>query len=91
MNILADKNIDGPLVRWLREQGHDAIWVAEKGPGTEDPEVLTAATARDRILLTFDRDFGDLVFRQNQTAAGVVLLRLRTRSAPDLLVKFQAI
>ena len=88
MDILADENLDRSLVDWLRKQGHDVLWMTEFGPGRSDEEVLAAANPENRILLTFDLDFGGLVFRLGSKAAGIVLLRLRTRSAAELLRLF---
>ncbi|MEE9293972.1 MAG: DUF5615 family PIN-like protein [Phycisphaerae bacterium] len=62
--------------------------MADYAPGTDDVEVLGLANAQQRIVLTFDGDFGDLIFRRGCSAPGVVLLRLRTRSASELLSVF---
>ena len=52
-------------------------WVSEDAPGTADPDVLERASKEDRLLLTFDKDFGELAYRAGLRApAGVVLLRL---------------
>jgi predicted nuclease of predicted toxin-antitoxin system len=60
----------------LREAGHDIIAVADTKPGASDREVLDMAVAEDRILLTFDRDFGVLVYRAGvESPSGVVLFR----------------
>ena len=77
MRLLADENIPGPIVRRLRVDGHDVVYVAEVGHGEEDPEVLDRAGRGGRLLLTEDRDFGQLVYLQQRPAApGVVYLRL---------------
>lgn len=44
-------------------------------PAMPDEEVLSGALARDRVLITTDKDFGDLVFRGGRAAVGVVLIR----------------
>jgi len=51
VDILADENLDRFLVDWLREQGHDVLWMTEFGPGRSDEEVLAAANPESRILL----------------------------------------
>ena len=88
MRILADENLDGPVVAWLRQEGHDVLWIAEGEPGLPDGGVLDEAEATGRILVTFDQDFGGLVFRGGRRAAGIVLLRLRARSGAELLQLF---
>jgi len=76
MLFLADECCDALVVRTLRELGHDVIYVAELAPGLADPDVLEQSVSEERILLTEDRDFGELVFRGQETAYGIVLLRI---------------
>jgi predicted nuclease of predicted toxin-antitoxin system len=90
MNILADENLDAPVVTWLRQQGHDVLSMAETAPGKNDAEVLRLASTEQRVVVTFDRDFGNLVVGQDIRAPGVILLRLRTGSATELLRVFRA-
>jgi predicted nuclease of predicted toxin-antitoxin system len=72
----ADECVDGGLIRQLRVSGHDVIYVAEEAAGLADPDVLGRATEQGRLLLTEDKDFGDLVFRSRRSVPGVVLLRI---------------
>ncbi|HUI12231.1 MAG TPA: DUF5615 family PIN-like protein [Xanthobacteraceae bacterium] len=65
----------GPVLR-LREIGHDVIYAAEITPAIIDAELMTRASAEGRLLLTEDKDFGDLVFRQRRAIPGVILLRI---------------
>jgi predicted nuclease of predicted toxin-antitoxin system len=77
MRLLADENIPQPSVRMLRAAGHDVEWMSEASPGTPDAEVLAQARRTDRVLLTFDHDFGELVYRDAAPApAAIILLRL---------------
>jgi predicted nuclease of predicted toxin-antitoxin system len=76
MNFLADESVDGPVVDRLREEGHDVLSVAETEPSLPDETVLAMANQRNALLLTADKDFGELVFRQHRVSAGVVLIRL---------------
>ena len=76
MKILADESVDGPVVARLRADGHDVRYVAELAPGLPDDDVLDQAHEARSVLLTADRDFGELVYRLRQASAGVVLLRL---------------
>lgn len=76
MRLLADENVPLASVRALRSAGHDTASIAEEAPGSPDRAVLERAVAEDRILLTFDRDFGDLVYRRGASVPpGVILLR----------------
>lgn len=76
MRLLADENIAAPLVRMLRKQGFDVDYVAELQPGLSDDGVLALAVRERRPILTEDRDFGELVFRQKRDVPGVIMLRL---------------
>jgi predicted nuclease of predicted toxin-antitoxin system len=76
MNLLADESVDRPVVLRLRDEGHDTMYVAELSPSISDDEVLAQANDRGALLLTADKDFGELVFRHGRVHAGVVLLRL---------------
>jgi len=81
MRILANENIPGRAVDALRSRGHDVAWVRTDAPGASDREVISRAAAEGRTLITFDKDFGELVFRTGLPAAdGVVLFRIRPRS-----------
>ncbi len=81
MRILADENFPGDAVTALRERGHDVLWVREEAPGIGDHEVLSRAQAEARIVITFDKDFGELAFRFGLPAtAGIILLRLAATS-----------
>jgi predicted nuclease of predicted toxin-antitoxin system len=75
MKILADENIEYELVAWLRDGGHDVVWAAETAASTADSFLLDIAHAEQRIILTSDLDFGELIFRYHRPAHGVVLLR----------------
>jgi len=83
MNFLADENIDRQIVQVLRDAGHQVVVVAEMNPGISDSVVLNSAYQNASILLTADKDFGELVFRQRQLFAGIVLIRLAGQS-PDV-------
>ena len=76
MNLLADENIDQPIVERLRHEGHSVAYVAEISPSITDDAILQQANLQSALLLTADKDFGELVFRQKRVHHGVVLIRL---------------
>ena len=87
MRILANENFPKDAVDYLREIGHDVAWVRANAPGSSDREVLSRAQSEDRILLTFDKDFGELAFRSSLPATcGIILLRF-TATSPDHVAK----
>ncbi len=86
--FLANENVPGEVVEAARLAGHDLAWIAELSPGADDDDVLATALAQSRVLVTFDKDFGEMAFRQGQKATcGIILCRPRTRS-PAYLVQF---
>ena len=81
MRILANENFPSDAVTALRQRGHDVVWVRTDAPGSSDVEILARAQHEERIVVTFDKDFGELAFRSGLPAfSGIVLLRI---SAPS--------
>jgi predicted nuclease of predicted toxin-antitoxin system len=90
MRLLANENFPAEAVEELRSRGHDVVWVRTDSPGSPDQDVLARAVAETRILITFDKDFGDLAFRAKApVATGVVLFRVSPRS-PSYVAQFAA-
>ena len=84
MRLLADENVPLPSVQRLRSAGIDIIAVAEDGAGSADVDVLRRAQDEGRILLTFDRDFGELVFWRGLSGQpGVIYCRFVPRSPTE--------
>jgi len=81
MRVLANENLPGEVVEALREKGHDIVWVRTEGPGSKDKSILQRAQIEKRIVITFDKDFGELAFHSRLPAScGIVLFRI---SAPS--------
>ncbi len=76
MKFLADECVDRQIVDRLRHGGYIVLYVAELEPGISDHDVLNLTNHEEAILLTADKDFGELVFRQGKVAPGIVLVRL---------------
>ena len=76
MRFLADENVSRYVVERLRAVGFDVTAVGSTNSGASDSDVLAAASRDGRILITEDRDFGELVVRQRLEVQGVVLLEL---------------
>jgi predicted nuclease of predicted toxin-antitoxin system len=76
MRFLADETVSRVVIERLRADGQDIISVAETKPSAPDDEILNAAEADGRILITGDRDFGEMVVRQRLELRGVPLLEL---------------
>lgn len=87
MLLCANENVPGDCVALLRQRGHDVLWIREASRGIPDNAVLALAQAQRRVLITFDKDFGELVFRRGKAAShGVILFRLR-KPSPDFVAR----
>jgi len=82
---LADENLPRDAVDALRAAGHDVLWIATDFAGLSDPSVLTKAVDDGRVLVTFDKDFGELVFRGHQPTVGIGLFRIVPMSVDALV------
>ena len=76
MQFVVDESTGTAVVEYLRSLGYDVLAVAETMPQAEDVDILSQASSQSRVLITNDKDFGDLVFRSGQAHHGVILLRL---------------
>ncbi|MFZ4661180.1 MAG: DUF5615 family PIN-like protein [Caldilineaceae bacterium] len=76
MNFLADEGVERQIVERLRQAGHAVLYIAEIEPGISDDVILAQANGSQALLITLDKDFGELVYRQGLVHAGVLLLRL---------------
>ncbi|HEY1982481.1 MAG TPA: DUF5615 family PIN-like protein [Xanthobacteraceae bacterium] len=85
MRFLADENFPGDAVRQLESAGHEVLWIRIVAPGSKDEDIFARAAREGWIVLTFDKDFGELVWRAKMPAAfGVVLFRLPLPPAADV-------
>ena len=73
--LLVDECCRRRLIEALREHGVDVVAVWEVARGAKDPDVLQLAVAEGRVLVTDDKDFGELVVKDNLPFVGVILLR----------------
>lgn len=74
MRLLANENVPLDAVDALRQEGHDVAWIRTLAPGSRDEEVLARANAEHRVLVTFDKDFGELVFHRRLPPPPAVIL-----------------
>jgi predicted nuclease of predicted toxin-antitoxin system len=84
MRWLADECVAAALVAALRAAQHDVAYIAEIASGLSDTEALALARAEQRLFLTEDKDFGELVFRFQLSVPGLILLRIDTTRPLDL-------
>ena len=87
VTLLADENVHRLIVAHLLRDGHEVVHVADLAPSISDEEVLALAVEREALLITNDRDFGELVFVGASRHAGVLLLRLAELPPPFEVVR----
>lgn len=83
MKFLVDENVGLSVVKYLRSQGYNVSFGGEDSAGIQDKEVLEKANREKRIIITNDKDFGDLIFYRSFPHKGVILLRLQDESAKN--------
>ena len=87
LSFLADENVPRDLVDALQTDGHDVLWVAKAAPGSPDSVLLSWAVDEGRVVLTADKDFGELVIREGRGSAGVCLLRMSTSRVDEVIAR----
>ena len=81
MILLADENIPFSVVRALADGGYDIVWIRTEAPGISDLDVIRYACQENRVILTYDKDFGELAVKDNLCpSAGIILFRLRLKT-----------
>ena len=93
MRFIVDECTGPSVAAWLREEGHDVFSVYDSARGSDDVMILNMALRENRVLITNDRDFGEMIFRLNMPHCGIVFLRLadnRSSSKIHILEKLLA-
>lgn len=95
MKIVADESVDFGIIEGLRRKGYEVYAVIEKERGLSDDDVLSKATVLQGLLITEDKDFGELTYRVKKPHTGIVLIRLqniprsrRIKTAVELIDQF---
>lgn len=91
IKFLADENIPIKAIHTLKQKGIDIISVLEISQGLSDKEVLDFANKQNRIIITFDIDFGKLVFREKLKVKGIILLRIAPKSPQHIVEKVETL
>ena len=91
MKFAADECCDAVLVAGLRDDGHDVWYARESAQGADDETVLRYALANERILLTEDKDFGELVVRLGLPAWGIILFRMNPADSAAKLARLREV
>jgi len=76
MKLVADESVDFGIIHRLRQMGIDVVSVSENSSGIKDSEVLKIAAEKQCLLVTEDKDFGELIYRLKLVHSGILLIRL---------------
>ena len=85
MKLLADENQRPLVVARLRDAGFVVEYIRESSPGAKDEEILSRPDIREWVLLTYDRDFGDLIFNRGYSPPAAILYTRLDRKAPEVI------
>src|SRR3989304_10074734 len=83
IKFIADVNIEKPIVDYLLENGYNVKWVADYDCKMNDEGLIKIANTEKRIIITNDKDFGELIFLQKKVSIGVILLRVKGQISQD--------
>lgn len=87
MNFLANENFPLTSIKILRNAGYDVASIIEETPGAKDIDVIRRANLENRIILTFDRDYGELIYRYNYSVPGGLVYFRFDPSTPEAPAK----
>ena len=83
IKFVADVNVEKAIVDYLLNNGYDVKWIPDYNCKILDEDLLTLANKEERILITNDKDFGELTFLQKKLSTGIILLRVKKHTAQD--------
>lgn len=83
LKFIVDECIGSLIAKWLTSIGYDVISIATEMRSSTDLTILNKAFSENRIIITNDKDFGDLVFHQKIQHAGIILMRLQNGSSEN--------
>lgn len=81
LKFIIDECIGPRVAHWLQENNYDVVSIYDDLRGTNDDSVLLKAISEKRILITADKDFGDMIFQKQLKHSGIILLRLSDERA----------
>jgi predicted nuclease of predicted toxin-antitoxin system len=89
MRFLQDENVPLCVADWLTSNGHNVLKASDSSPGSSDLHWLQHAKSEARLIITSDKDFGDLVFREGKQSFGIILLRLQNLNFTERLQRLE--
>ena len=89
MKVLVDVSAGQAVAEAIRQMGHDVLFVRDRDPKMSDTNILDWAVSEGRLIVTMDKDFGDLVFRTRRSHCGILLLRLEAARTAEKIAVIQ--
>jgi len=86
IKFLANVNVEKPLIDFLNEKGFDIKWVTNIDKRMPDDRVCEIANSEQRIIITNDKDFGEIVFYQKKIVHGIILLRVNGQNSSEKII-----
>lgn len=83
IKFIADVNVEKPIVEYLSKQGYDIKWIPDINCEMTDDKLLELANKEKRILITNDKDFGELIFLQKKLTTGIILFRVKIQKSQE--------
>ena len=83
MKFLADENVEKLVVDWLRDEGFDVLYIAEVSPSVTDEEIIRISYDEQRVIITNDKGFGELIFYRKEPVVGLILIRAKDEGATN--------
>lgn len=91
LKFLIDIGVGKKLEKWLEDSGYDVKSMRHINPKSEDMEILNMAVSESRMVVTMDKDFGELVYKSGMLHAGVLILRLEDATGAEKVDVIKAI
>lgn len=92
MRFLADMGVSLKVCRWLRDSGHEVVHLCEEGlQCIPNGDIFKKASTEQRVVLTFDLDFGEILATTGSRSTSVIIFRLHNTRASHVIERLQAV
>jgi len=85
VKFIVDENLGPRVAKWLKEHQHDVVSIYEEFRGWNDDDILRKSTEENRVLITNDKDFGEMIFREGKLHRGVIFLWLEDERSVNVI------
>lgn len=90
-SFIVDVGVGKAIENWLFNENYKVISIRDLNPEMQDEVIIELAVKEDAIIITMDKDFGELIYKENKTHKGILLLRLEDAVAEEKLAVLQNI